>query len=137
MYMTFMEDSLMNYLLHRIAKSLFFIKKIGYRYKRSSESITKKLFKIPQTKLKFYFIYFKFLFEYSKNTKYEKDMLNHRFSKILNELNIQNSLLNNDLKKDYYFYYNVINSIINNIYISDENKILLKNYKKIIEQILV
>ena len=28
MYMTYMEDSLMNYLLHRIAKSLYFIKKL-------------------------------------------------------------------------------------------------------------
>ena len=137
MYMTYMEDSLMNYLLHRTAKSLYFIKKIGYRYKRTSESITTKLFKIPQTKIKFFFIYFKFLFEFSKNTKYEKDMLNLRFSKMIKNLNIERSLLNNDLKKDYYFYYHIINTIINNIYISDENKNLLKNYIKIIEQKII
>jgi len=137
MYMIYMEDSLMNYLLHRNAKSMYFLKKIGYRYKRSSESITTKIFKIPQTKIKFVFTYFKFLFEFSKNTKYEKDVLNLRFSRILNHLNIEKSLLNNDLKKNYYFYYHVINSIINNIYISDENINLLKNYKKIIEQKII
>ena len=116
---------------------MYFLKKIGYRYKRSSESITTKIFKIPQTKIKFVFTYFKFLFEFSKNTKYEKDVLNLRFSRILNHLNIEKSLLNNDLKKNYYFYYHVINSIINNIYISDENINLLKNYKKIIEQKII
>jgi glycosyltransferase involved in cell wall biosynthesis len=58
MYMIYMEDSLMNYLLHRTAKSLYFIKNIGYRYKKTSESITKKIFKMPQMKLKFIFIYY-------------------------------------------------------------------------------
>lgn len=137
MYMTYMEDTLMNYLLHRTAKSLYFIKNIGYRYKRSNESITKKLFKIPQIKIKIFFLYFKFLFEFSKNTKFEKDMLNLRFSQMLINLDIDRSFLSNDLKKDYNFYYYVINSIINNIYISDENIILLNNYKKIIKQNII
>ena len=132
MYMTFMEDSLMNYLLHRTAKSLYFIKKIGYRYKRNSESITRTIFKMPQMKLKFIFIYFKFLFEFSANTKYEKDMLNLRLSKIINYLNNERKLLDTNLNNDYYFYYHVINTIINCIYISDENKNLLNNFKKLI-----
>ena len=121
----------MNYLLHRTAKSLYFIKNIGYRYKKTSESITKKISKMPQMKLKFIFIYFKFLFEFSKNTKYEKDMLNLRLSQIF-KFNIENKLLDTNLKKDYYFYYVVINSIINCKYISEENLNLLKNLKNII-----
>ena len=125
MYMIYMEDSLINYLLHRTAKSLYFIKNIGYRYTKITESITKQLFKMPQMKLKFIFIYFKFLFEFSKNTKYEKDMLNLRLSKIF-KFNIEKKLLDTKLKKDYNFYFHVINSIINCTYISDENKNLLK-----------
>ena len=132
MYMTYMEDSLMNYLLHRTAKSLYFIKKIGYRYKRNSESITRTIFKMPQMKLKFIFIYFKFLFEFSANTKYEKDMLNLLLSKIINYLENERKLLDTNLNNDYYFYYHVINTIINCIYISDENKNLLNNFKKLI-----
>jgi len=64
-------------------------------------------------------------------------MLNLRFSQMLINLDIDRSFLSNDLKKDYNFYYYVINSIINNIYISDENIILLNNYKKIIEQNII
>ena len=128
MYMIYMEDSLINYLLHRTAKSLYFIKNIGYKYKKSTESITKKIFKMPQMKLKFIFIYFKFLFEFSKNTKYEKDMHNLRLSQIF-KFNIKKKLLDTKLKKEYYFYYQVINSIINCIYISDENKNLLNIQK--------
>ena len=129
MYMIYMEDSLINYLLHRTAKSLYFIKNFGYKYKKNTESITKTLFKMSQMKLKFIFIYFKFLFEFSKNTKYEKDMLNLRLTQIF-KFNIEKKLLDTKLKKDYYFYYHVINSIINCTYISDENKNLLNKLKK-------
>ena len=131
-YMVFMEDSLMNYLLYRNAKSLYFIKNIGYRYKKSSESITKRSFTMPQTKLKSFFIYFIFLFEFTKNTKYEKDMLNLILSNMIKFLNVESKLLANNLKEDYYFYYHVINNIINCIYISNKNKNLLNKCKKII-----
>ena len=127
-----MEDSLMNYLLYRNAKSLYFIKNIGYRYKKSSESITKRSFTMPQTKLKSFFIYFIFLFEFTKNTKYEKDMLNLILSNMIKFLNVESKLLANNLKEDYYFYYHVINNIINCIYISNKNKNLLNKCKKII-----
>ena len=60
MYMTSMEDSLMNYLLLRTAKSFYYINKIGYLYKKTSESISNNLFTIPQKRLKFIFIYLKF-----------------------------------------------------------------------------
>jgi glycosyltransferase involved in cell wall biosynthesis len=61
MYMTSMEDNLMNYLLHRTAKSFFFLKKIGYMYKRTSESTSKKKY-IPKIKLKYKFIYLKLIY---------------------------------------------------------------------------
>ena len=76
--------------------------------------------------------YFIFLFEFTKNTKYEKDMLNLILSNMIKFLNVESKLLANNLKEDYYFYYHVINNIINCIYISNKNKNLLNKCKKII-----
>jgi glycosyltransferase involved in cell wall biosynthesis len=134
MYMTSLEDNLMNYLLYRTAKSLYFIKEIGYKYKRTSQSVTKRLLMISQIQLNFIFIYLKFTFEFSKNSKYEKDMLNHRLTIMNNYFNIKNYLKSIYFNNDFYFYYEVINKIINCIYISDENMNLLKKIKNIIEK---
>lgn len=131
-YMTSMEDNLMNFLLLRTAKSFYFLKRIGYKYKRTSESISKKLFIISQIRVKFYFIFIKLSFEYSKNTKYEKDILNFLLTKFLKNIDIQLSKIN--FNKDFYFYYKVINMIINCKYISDENLNLLLNLKKLIKK---
>ena len=131
MYMTSMEDSLMNYLLHRTAKSFFFLKKVGYMYKKTSESITKKKI-ISHMNLKFIFIYLKFIFEFSKNTKYEKDMVNQRLTIMSKKYNIRGYLSKIEFNNDFYFYYEVINTVINCIYISEENLNLLKHLKNII-----
>jgi hypothetical protein len=127
--MTSMEDNLMNYLLHRTAKSFFFLKKIGYMYKRTSESITKTN---NTPRIKFKFIYLKFIFEFSKNTKYEKDMVNLYLNKTNKKFNFKEHLLKTEFCNDFDFYYEVINNVINNIYISDDNFNLLKNLKNII-----
>ena len=103
MYMTSMEDSLMNYLLHRTAKSFFFIKNVGYMYKRTSESITRKKI-ISHMNLKF-------IFEFSKNTKYEKDMVNQRLTIMSKNYNIRGYLSEIQFNNDFYFYYEVINNI--------------------------
>ena len=66
----------MNYILFRTIKSFLFIKRIGYFYLVNNDSITKNFYKINKINLKFIFIYLKIIFEYSKNTKYEKDMAN-------------------------------------------------------------
>jgi glycosyltransferase involved in cell wall biosynthesis len=60
MYMTSMEDNLMNYLLHRTAKSLYYLPKVGYMYLKTSESITEKNM-VFQKKIKFFFIYLKLI----------------------------------------------------------------------------
>ena len=133
MYMTSLEDNIMNYLLCIAAKSLYFIKKIGYRYKKTSQSVTKRLLIISQIQLKFIFICLKFTFEFSKNTKYQKDMLNHRLTVIHEYFNIENYIKKINFNNDFYFYYEVINRIINCIYISDDNINLLLKIKKLIE----
>ena len=113
MFMTSMEDDLMNYLLHRTAKSFYFLKQIGYLYKRTNESISRKLLLISQIRLKFIFIELKFIFEFSKNSKFEKDMVNHRLTKMLKfqDIAIERLLSNINFNKDFYFYYEVINTL--------------------------
>lgn len=122
----------MNFILLRIAKSFYFLKRIGYKYIKTSESITKKLFIISQVQAEFIFFFLKLIFEYSKNTKYEKDMLNLRLSYTLK--NFDQKLSQIHYNKNFYFFYEVINIIINCIYISDENLNLLHNLKNIIEK---
>jgi len=133
-YMTLMEDTLMNYLLYRTAKSLYFMKKIGYRYMRTSESISNKIFMLSTIRIKFVFNYIKIIFDFSKNSKYEKDMFNFLFNRITKNFNIINVLSELNFNNDFYFYYEIINRIINCIYISNENMNLLYKLKEIIEQ---
>ena len=133
-YMTFMEDTLMNYILYRTSKSFYFIKKIGYKYKRTTESITNKLFIISEIRIKFIFIYIKFIFDFSKNTKFEKDMLNYHLNRMIQNFNIYNNLSKLNFINDFYFYYEIINMIINCKFISNENMNLLFKLKNIIEK---
>ena len=100
-------------------------------YKKTSESITKKKI-ISHMNLKFIFIYLKFIFEFSKNTKYEKDMVNQRLTIMSKKYNIRGYLSKIEFNNDFYFYYEAINTVINCIYISEENLNLLKNLKNII-----
>ena len=133
-YMIFLEDSLMNYLLLRTAKSFYFLKIIGYNYIRTVESITKKIVRNSQKRLKSYFIFLKFIFEFSKNTKYEKDILNYLLTDIIRILDIPKIISKINYYEIYKFYYEIINAFINCLYISDENLNLLFKLKKKIEK---
>ena len=84
LYLISFEDGIMNYILFRTIKSFYYIKRIGYFYLINNESITMNIYNISKKNLKFMFIYLKLIFEYSKNTKYEKDMANF----LLNDLSI-------------------------------------------------
>ncbi len=134
MHMTLMEDQVMNFLIHRVAKSFYYINIIGYRYYKSKESINSKKFLIPEFKLKFIFYYLKFIFEYSKNTKYEKDMANHLFThynKIFNIRSQLSSLVYN--KDDFSLFEYVINLYLNCAFINNDNKLILQKLKNIIK----
>ena len=54
-YMIILEDGALNFILHRTAKSLYFIKKIGYYYIKNKSSITKNNFDFHF--VKYIFIY--------------------------------------------------------------------------------
>ena len=132
MYMTYLEDQFMNYILQRTAKSFYYSKKIGYFYLQNSISITKNVYKISSLRIKFVFIYLKFIFEYSKNTKFQKDMANLWFNNYFSE--VQPNLLKLQSKDDIFFYYNIINMYLKNEYITNKNKYLLKIFKSILEK---
>jgi glycosyltransferase involved in cell wall biosynthesis len=134
MYMTVMEDQFMNFLIYRVAKSFYYINIIGYRYYISKESINFKKFLMPESRLKFIFYYLKFIFEYSKNTKYEKDMANLLFShynKIFNIRRQLSSLVYN--RDDFSLFENVINLYLNCAFINNDNKLILQKLKNIIK----
>jgi len=130
-YMTMGEDQVINYILHRIVKSFYYLKKIGYRYIMNRLSITKTTQKIDKRKLKFIFFHLKIILEYSKNIKYEKDMANLLLNYLNNYLIIVRNLLN---KEDFHFYYNIINEFLNCTFITNENKYMLNEFKKIFEK---
>ena len=130
-YMTIGEDQVINYILHRIVKSFYYLKKIGYRYIINRLSITKTTQKIDKRKLKFIFFHLKIILEYSKNIKYEKDMANLLLNNLNKYLIIVRKLLN---KEDFHFYYNIINEFLNCTFITNENKYILNEFKKKFEK---
>jgi glycosyltransferase involved in cell wall biosynthesis len=132
MFIIYMEESMMNYMLYRTANSLYFIRQVGYYYTKNSQSINHNIFKMTELRLKFTFVFFKLIFEYSKNTKYEKDMANLLFTNLNKNFNVGAKL--NQWKEDFSFFNDVVNTYLHNTYITDENKYVLEDFKSIIER---
>lgn len=131
-YILYLDDQIMNHVLYRTAKSFFFLRKIGYYYLPNSISITKNLMKYNELRLKFIFIYLKIAFEYSKNTKYERDMANIVLTILTRNFNVQRQL--SAITDEYYFYYDILNMYLDNLYITDENKYMLQDFKYEVER---
>ena len=112
-------------IIYIISDSYFFLKKIGYYYIKNKISITLNLNKINDLRLKFSFIYLKAVFEYSKNSKYQKDMVNILFTNIYKTFEKKLS----NIKKYNIFFNKVINNFLNCSFITDENKYILKAFK--------
>ena len=129
-YITYLEDLMMNYILFRVAKSFCFIKNIGYLYIKNNMSKTNNLFKTTILRIKFSFIILKFFFDYSKNIKKEKDIYQYFFSYLNKMLNISDKLF--IINKDFNFYKNIINTLLSYKFISKENKKILYSYKELI-----
>lgn len=124
LYMTMYEDQIMNYILLKNAKSFYFLNHIGYYYFLNIMSICKKPSKIIKNKILFKFIYLKFIFDYSKNTKYEKDIGNYL---ITNSLQLFKLRFDNN---NYNFFYNIINIYLTSKFLTNSNKNILINIKK-------
>lgn len=117
-YMTNFEDGVLNYFLYRNSKSLYLRKKISYYYIKSNDSITSKGLRISD--IKFIFLHLKFVFEYSKNTKYEKNMSNILFLRIAIRRFIRKRILL--IKDDFNFYFRIIDEFLDNRFININNK---------------
>ena len=122
LFMTYFEDGVLNYFLYKVSKSFYLKKKIGYYYIINKDSITTK--KKDNLNVKFTFYYLKYVFEYSKNTKYEKDMSNALFKRIAIRRNINNRILK--INKDFNFYLDIIDEFLENEFISINNKKYLR-----------
>ena len=107
MYIISNEDQLLIFLLYKTANSFFYLKRIGYYYLTNSISITNNIKKISKVRLKFIFIYFKIVFVFSKNNKYEKDMANLLFTRFIKDFNIGKIL--STYKNDIKFFKYIIN----------------------------
>ena len=124
LFMTIYEDQIMNYILLKNAKSLYFLNHIGYYYFLNSMSICKQPLKKIKNNILFKFIYLKFIFEYSKNSKYEKDIGNYLIS---NSFKLFKLRFDNN---NYNFFYNIINMYLTSKFLSNSNKNILINIKK-------
>ena len=95
------------------------------------------MFKISELKMKFVFVFLKIVFEYTKNTKYEKDMFNLLFTQLNNNFNINyrlnNLSINQMINSKYSFYYEIINMFLNCSFITEENKNILNSFKATID----
>ena len=72
-YMPYFEDGLINFSLHHHARSLYLLKRLGYFYIFNKNSISHSL--NNNKYFRCLFIFLKFIFEYSKNNEYEKDIV--------------------------------------------------------------
>ena len=104
MYIIYRDDSIINYLLYRTSKSYLFIKNIGYYYSVNSLSVTNNLFSKSNLRVKFAFILLKIVFEYSKNTKYEKDMFNFLFNIFNQKFNIEQKISAFTHNSNFYYF---------------------------------
>ena len=125
------EDGLINYMLYKYAKILYITKKVGYYYIQNQQSITKNFLNDRERTLKNCFVYLKYIFEYTKNNQFEKDIACCIYHNVL--LEISNISIFKYLTKDYKFYYDIINNYLKNEFISIPVKNQLINILKFIE----
>ena len=128
-YMTNLEDGIMNYILYRISNSFYFTKRIGYYYNQNNQSITVKKITNLDNQVRFIFIHLKFVFENTKNNKFEKDMANSLFLRLKNILGNSFKLIT----KDFKFYSDIIDMYLNCNLIDQNIKQILKEFKFIIQ----
>ena len=127
------EDGLVNFMLYKLGKSMYFIRRIGYYYIITKKSITNNIGDFSK-RLKSNFLYFKFIFEVTKNNNIEKDIANYIFYEIyIRRPEIMINLLKN-LSRERKFYLETINLFIENDFIPLSSKKILKIMRKAIRR---
>jgi len=128
--MIFYEDTLINFILYKVSKSYYYLKNIGYYYisnlNSSTMSYNKNEKSINRIQISL-FLFLKFIFDYTKNNKYEKDMGNEIIEK---EKKIIFSLKNFKSNKNFKLFEKIINLYLGNKYISLSTKNIFNKIKK-------
>lgn len=130
--MTNWEDGLINYMLFKKANSFYYSKHIGYYYIKNNQSVTSTYTNNIKKTIKNGFIYLKFIFQYTNNTKYEKAMAECIFNNIF--LDISNINYYKKITKDLNFYFEIIDLYLENKFISSSCKYKMKIIKEQIKK---
>ena len=128
--MIFYEDTLINFILYKVSKSYYYLKNIGYYYISNLNSSTMSYNKNEKNMnriQKSLFLFLKFIFDYTKNNKYEKDMGNEIIEK---EKKIIFSLKNFKSNKNFKLFEKIINLYLGNKYIRLSTKNIFNKIKK-------
>ena len=126
------EDGLINFMLYRLSQSLSITKKIGYYYIVTNQSITNDSdnFKI---RLRSNFLYFKYLFENTKNNNIEKKMADFVLNDVFKRYSDVIINLFKFFPEDHNFYLNIINQYLDNEFISFKTKLILTEMRNSIK----
>ena len=129
-FMIIYEDGLINYMLFKKAKSYYFMKNIGYYYIINKNSIMVNYKKNSEKIINNIFIYLEFLFQYTNNAIFEKNIASFVFINMLDFLK-QGFFIY--VTEYFQYYYKIINFYLNFklIFLSIKNK--FKNIEYFIE----
>ena len=123
-HMTLHEDGLILFILFKIAKTYLFIEEFGMFYSRNENSSLANLRKdknINKT-VRDSFLYLKFMFEYTEDNTYEKNMAVYQFKFILKQFRP----IFTKITIGFEFIYDVIGLYLNCKYINNNDKELFR-----------
>ena len=129
-YMIDFEDGIMNFILYRTVKSFYFFRTIGYYYIQNKKSITIKSNKNYDNEIKFIFLHWILVFEYTKNNNYEKEMFNDIFNRLYKFFKNDFSLIT----KNFKFYKYSIDKFLKCKFINEKTRITLNKMKNILNK---
>ena len=130
-HMTLHEDGMILFILFKIAKSYLYLNKFGMFYYRNEDSALAGLRKdenVDKT-VRDSFLYLKFVFEYTKENKKEKDMAVYQFKFILQQF----EKIFCRIKSGFDFIYDIIELYLNCENISDDDKEI---FRKVMDNII-
>ena len=119
-HMSLHEDGLIIFILFKVAKRYLFIEEFGMFYVRNDNSSLANLRKDENIDKTVWdsFLYLKFMFEYTGDNFYEKNMAVYQFKFILSQF----EAIFNKLKSGFDFIYDVIEMYLNCKYIDNNDK---------------
>ena len=132
-HMTLHEDGLIIFILFKVAKTYLFIEEFGMFYYTNQDSALSGLRKeenVDKT-VRDSFLYLKFMFEYTGDSFYEKNMAVYQFKFILDQF----KYIFKKITNGFDFIYNVIEMYLNCKYINNNDKEIIRKVMYDIELI--